>query len=541
MEALPDPLRLLAAPIEQILTCGGDTRLGLDPVTRLNGYGCRPFPRPDAFTFSSSTATSISGRAYAAAAAARQDLRRDSAALGFRVAFEGHIGALRAELLRLLGLEGSGCDIVFSPSGTDAQLQATFLARALLGTPLATVIAASDETGSGTSFVAQGRHFNTMTADGRSVGKGEPIPGLAEGLESVAIPMRKPSGALRPYAETDADVTQAVALSLAAKKRVLLFAMDSSKCGLRSPSLDALDWIAAASGPDLQVVIDAAQMRSGRKRLARYLEQNFIVLITGSKFFTGAPFSGALILPPAVAARCREIATAPASLAAYSSASDWPLSCHGLRASLPGRANLGQWLRWVAALEEMRAYFAVPMSFREFALARFSDTLPRLLSAEDCLLPLQFEDQPAEGGEDEEFAARTIFPFLIRRNGQLLAREPATLLYRALNDDVAAFMPQTLPPMQRLLAARRCHIGQPVAIPDGRGGTAGALRISAGARFVSESWCDDMLVARENLRAEFDQVRAIIEKIRLLLRHFDDVAPAYEDKATRTNYQVNAA
>jgi hypothetical protein len=31
-----------------------------DEIDLLNKYGCRPFPRPDAFTFASSTGTSVS-------------------------------------------------------------------------------------------------------------------------------------------------------------------------------------------------------------------------------------------------------------------------------------------------------------------------------------------------------------------------------------------------------------------------------------------------------------------------------------------------
>ena len=116
MDSPSDPLRQLVAPIEQLLASGGDTRLALDPVSRLNGYGCRPFPRPDAFTFASSTATSISGRAYAAAAAARQRLLRDSRRGSFERAFSEQMRALRDELRGLLGLEASACEIVFSCS-----------------------------------------------------------------------------------------------------------------------------------------------------------------------------------------------------------------------------------------------------------------------------------------------------------------------------------------------------------------------------------------------------------------------------------------
>ena len=58
---------------------------------------------------------------------------------------------------------------------------------------------------------------------------------------------------------------------------------------------------------------------------------------------------------------------------------------------------------------------------------------------------------------------------------------------------------------------------------------------------VSESWNNDVLVARENLRGEFDQVRAIVEKLALLVRYYDAVEPAYTAAQALTNYRVSAA
>jgi hypothetical protein len=42
---------------------GGDLRLNIDEIHLLNKYGCRPF-RPEAFTFASSTASSVSNFAF---------------------------------------------------------------------------------------------------------------------------------------------------------------------------------------------------------------------------------------------------------------------------------------------------------------------------------------------------------------------------------------------------------------------------------------------------------------------------------------------
>jgi len=58
--------------------------------------------------------------------------------------------------------------------------------------------------------------------------------------------------------------------------------------------------------------------------------------------------------------------------------------------------------------------------------------------------------------------------------------------------------------------------------PDGS--VTGALRISAGARVVSETWCPgDDTATDAKLDGEIGQVRTILEKIDLILRYFDAV------------------
>ena len=538
---ITDPLRDLSAPLEWLLASGGDTRLSVDPVTKLNGYGCSPFPRPQAFTFASSTATSISSRAYAAVASFRQTLLREAREIGLDRAVDDSMERLRDDLKQQLGLEDSGCEVVLSSSGTDSQLHALFLARALLGGPIVSVLAAADETGSGAPFATRGRHFSAVTAQGIAVTKGDPIRGLAERITGVSVALHDESGQRRPVERIDGDIAHGVARAVAGGKRAVLFAMDSSKFGARSPSADCLRWIADSSGDDCQIVIDACQARIGPRRLRWYLDQGFMVLLTGSKFFTGAPFSGALLVPAKLAGRCAELNDVPDGLGAYSSRSDWPRRFAGIRAALPSPINLGTLLRWVSALAEMRNYFIAPKSFREVAFTQFADAVSGLIAAEPCLEAMALPWEAAHALDDEEFASPTIHPFFVHRRGVRLTYAQTEILYRALNDDVAALLPVNLPPMVRMLAARECHIGQPVALPDGQGSSIGVLRISAGARLVSDSWCDDRLTARENLRGSFDQLRAVIEKIAVLVRYFDAIEPAYRSDQRPRPYQVNAA
>jgi hypothetical protein len=299
--------------------------------------------------------------------------------------------------------------------------------------------------------------------------------------------------------------------------------MDHSKLGRRSPSLDGVRMMAARCGPAMQVVIDACQLRASPARLRWYLEQGWMVLITGSKFFTGPPFGGALLVPAPLAAAMAATGAAPPGLRDYTGRSDWPRTWHGVRDSLPGAANPGQFLRWSAALAEMHAYFAVPAWYRDFALRRFAGVAAAMIEdgGERRLLGLQAAP-PSDGVDDAEMASPTIFPFLLRRHGAWLSPEECGIVHRALNSDISAILPGTANPAHRRLAAQPCHIGQPVVIDQASGQALGALRIAAGARLVSDTWSGTgPAVSLQRLGAAFSDLRTVLDKVELTLRHFD--------------------
>ncbi|HYM34144.1 MAG TPA: hypothetical protein VET48_02050, partial [Steroidobacteraceae bacterium] len=266
----------------------------------------------------------------------------------------------------------------------------------------------------------------------------------------------------------------------------------------------------------VQVIVDACQMRLGRARIKHYLDSGHMILLTGSKFFTGPPFSGALLVPPQLSKQLAAIADVPSGLRDYTNRSDWPGNWEAIRARLPARRNFGQWLRWEAALEEMRAYYAVPVEFRRSTFIRFADAVQRILTSSPNLEPLSFV-QTADGIDDEEMSARTIFPIAIRHNVGFPSFDDCTKIYRALNRDVSHLLSSNASAREKQLAAQLCHIGQPVAL----GSNVAALRISAGARVVSETWSPDKNIADANVRREIDQVATICEKIEFLVAHLN--------------------
>jgi hypothetical protein len=114
--------------LESLLISGGDARLAQTEPQCRNAYGCTPFPRAQLLDFGSATASSISERAYDRAFQARSAFLGAAAVLGVEAAFEAAVERQRAALKTQFAIPDA--EIVFAPSGTDAQLQALFLVMA---------------------------------------------------------------------------------------------------------------------------------------------------------------------------------------------------------------------------------------------------------------------------------------------------------------------------------------------------------------------------------------------------------------------------
>jgi selenocysteine lyase/cysteine desulfurase len=508
---------VLTGSLANRLVAGGDARLAVSEEDGLNVYGCLSVPRPDAIALASTTASTISARGFARAESACQNLVAQSGRNTPGEAFETRLEALRDELKTHLQLPGDAAEIVFSPSGTDTQLHALFAAHAILGGPLASIVVGADETGSGTTFTACGRHFGECTARGTRVGKGDDIAGLCPDTISIRIAIKDDHGVARAPGIIDDEVEAAVAHAIAQGRRVVLHAMDRSKLGWRAPSQACLSAIRTNWPGAVQIVVDACQARLAPARIAAHLARGYLVLLTGSKFFTGPPFSGAMLVPKNLGTA---LATArvPVGLTDYSNRAEWPMCWPTLRAQLPAEPNYGAWLRWEAALAEIGAYFAVPSAARRAILDRFADAVCARINDIPALtlLPAQSVDY-SDGTDDAEFAIRTVFPFTLRRNGDLLPADACAAIYRALNRDMSDRLACSTAGTH---AQRICHIGQPVTLP----GTA-ALRLSAGARLISECWNADDLVMQRALDQRIGEVAVTLAKTEWLLDRLPDLVP----------------
>lgn len=364
MGAANDLKKMPAYPM--ILTEGGDDRLPLDPATGTNKYHQRPFVASDALFRGSCTCNSPTQIAYDTAQS-YYELLREGKTTGEAIMHE-----VRHKIARLYQLpEGTG--VFLTPSGSDAEYIPLLLAKLFNeGKEVTNIVTCNDEVGSGTLDAAGGRFFSELepipgyaTHMEGGPKMHDPVLGLGDGVESIAIPARAVSG----------DVVDSVPATQEALKRCkengrvpVVHSVYGSKTGICQPFEAELKAQAESMGG--LYVVDACQGRFEIDWLLEQLGQNAIVLITGSKFFRGPPFSGAVLVPAPIMAKAEQTqdkAKVPLGLNTFMGKAELPRELQSWRDQMADNQNPGLALRWVAALAEMEPTLSIATDVREKA------------------------------------------------------------------------------------------------------------------------------------------------------------------------------
>ncbi|MFV8270009.1 hypothetical protein ACNQGP_08745 [Flavobacterium sp. GT2N3] len=510
----------LAKPTEYMLMSGGDLRLNIDEIHLLNKYGCRPFPRPDAFTFASSTASSVSNFAFDKTDKVRSILIRNSLKNGFKNTTIDFSELLKNNLRKIFRLSEE-CEIIFSPSGTDSSLQIAAITQIISDKEITHILVASDETGSGVATALKGCHFENTTALNYPIKKDAKIEGFRD-VDLVQIPFRDQNGALKTSAQLDKEVFDAVIRTKNQGRHVVLHTMDQSKLGYQAPSDEFIKKLNKLENLSIQIIVDGSQLRLDPKDIQNYLNKGYIVTITGSKFFTGPPYCGALILPQSVNKLIQSVKnTLPKGLNKYYNSSDWPTSwfCSN---ELSDGYNYGSYMRWNAAVVEMDRYYKTPILYRNMGIEMFCNFVDDSIKEATFLQPIYSDETKTKSFSSKEFGIRnirTIFPFFIFKNNEVLAVDKVKKLYTLLNSDLSDHFEGSSLEIIRL-AAQKCHIGQAVNVKYTTEIESAILRISLGARVISESWVSrDISLFFRNIELQMSQITITIKKIELILNN----------------------
>ncbi len=528
-------LLAVSIPTERILTQWGDTRLTVDKDAGLNLYGCSPRPRPWAITFSSCTSSSVSDYAFWSAEKLRQSLFEDAMNGRLPYRYELELERVRAELVKVLQLDQIlETELVLTASGTDAEFYALHLAMGDSDKPISNILISKTEIGSGTVFAAGGRHFDTLTPLGRKVVIGDPVDGFpVESIDVTVLDLRGAYGSLPLTSELDSKIRMQVSEAISLNRRILIHLLDCSKTGIGGPSLNVVEELKLTYPDSVEVLVDAAQFRLARAALHRYIESGFMVLITGSKFFTGPPFSGALIIPPAISVKIHNIPVLPEGMNAYATRAELPATWQSFGCKLSSKQNLGLLLRWQSALWEINAFYGVTRQEQFRIIQVFGQNILDMIAKNSDLQLIMAppHDRGYQESEQSWDQLPTIFTFLVQRIDSMsgeqrpLTYEEARYAYRCVNMDITRFLPPHASDRDRELAAKRCHIGQPVNMHKDSDVSIGALRIAAGARLVSGVQFDNSLGDRPDRRLsrEIQTVGVVFNKLSVIVKYWDDL------------------
>lgn len=432
--------------VSRLLTLGGDRRICVKPGQNTNQYGSSPYPR-STLGYASSTANDISLPAFEHLTAKMDDWPALATSDG--AFYTAELESLRARLRTSWKLPAP-TDLVFAPSGTDLE----YVALALAGPAVTNVLVGADEVGSGCGLAAGGQFFAKETALRTGTTKGESLGGLADTvLRDVVV--RDGAGRSRDSAEIAAQIDLLAQGAASAGRTCLVHLVYGSKTGLVLPSLSDLDWLRTRH-PGLKVVVDACQARVTSADLNDLLSRDCVVLLTGSKFIGGPPFSGMALVPPT----WRPEAPIAAGLNDVFRRGEWPIAWSACNA-LPGGANPGLLLRIEAAAFELERYHKCDARRIDFVIKRFGAHVRELA---------------------DQLGAGLVEPCLSPD-----ALHTATLATLDLSHMSSAPDLAVAQRWHKVLAARGVRLGQPVKcvpLADGRWG--GTLRLSLSMPLIGE-------------------------------------------------------
>ncbi len=395
------------------LLSDGDSRLQTDRDSGLNKYLCPASPAPWMICASSCTASPIEQCGFDSAGGLFDRLAGAVSLRSRRWLLLEEAQRIEEYLVHYFQARGLA-EAILCPSGTDALLTAArLLAAEQNGAPMTAILPSASETGTGVPLAAAGRVF-----DGPR--QGQAFTDADIGTKEVAL--RAPDGTPLPADKVDAAFAAAAS---GARGRAVVYLTYGTKTGLIAPHNPPAG---------AEVIVDACQARIDPARVAAFLRLGWPVVVTGSKFFGGPAFSGAVLFPVARRARLRPVDTA-----------------------------VGTVLRWTAAIESMQRFVAVAGTAAAFIDER-GDAIRSAIESNPALVPIGGlcpADQPAAG---KHWADRpSVITFGVRGGGGLLSMTE-------------------LQPIYRRLAQQGVLPGQPVSL-----GTFGGLRVAIGARDVVQA------------------------------------------------------
>lgn len=323
-----------------LITAGGDERLDIHPKTGRNKYHISMMDFDSLLSRGSCTANSLNPDS-------KEAIERGWSSLKF----DGYDAIKSRQLERVFRLLSRGYhndfDIFFAPSGSDLAYVPFLIAQVLHGSrDITTLTSCPEELGSGTSLAAEGKYFYTKNAVSGHVVKGNPVFRDLN-INALSFPARSSSGEI---------IDQKEYIRTALRRNSSRVNICNLVVGSKSGIEDNLS-IIPDTPEEVIWTVDLCQLRNSVQLIHWLLDNNCMVMLTGSKFYQAPPFCGMMLIPKGISEQISAYrGTLDPGFHSIFSQNDLPLTWSYLRSQFKPYQNTGLLLRWEAAIQEMERF-----------------------------------------------------------------------------------------------------------------------------------------------------------------------------------------
>ena len=330
-------------------------------------------------------------------------------------AWKEELELISSELKRILNRkEQDNFEIFFAPTGTDLVYYNHILARLTNpGKTIVNITTCIEELGSGTRLATEGKYYARYNQFGKEVPFGQPIV-KDENIESYFFSARNESGEVQNNSEKIKRIVEDHK-----NDTVIINLVYGSKSGIE----DSLHLMDELKHDNIIWNTDLCQFRHSKKIINQLIQKGSNVMLTGSKFYQSAPFSGALLIPKErynkayKATNWNELTNYLSIFSAY----DFPKNFR-LKHSIESEMNISTILRWKCGLEEINKYNHIDLKQAKEITQRWRAVVKTFLKSDS-----HFELMPFQSNTNQ-----SIVSFRVLVNGKYLSSEELKSLHQSI-------------------------------------------------------------------------------------------------------------
>lgn len=512
---------------ELALTSDGDSRTCLGEDGR-NKYHSSARPLNDTALFGSCTSSSVAPNGYDAALTFYRQLEAVEDEQQKQATISEHYSLCRRELLSyVMNLASHRARAIIAPSGTDAEYLALWVAWISSGKkPISNIVIGPTELGSGSIIAAAAKYFDEETPINQAVKPGNKLDDeLAEATQIYKIAIRDQSGDTHDNSDMDLEVTALVHREIAQGRHVLLHMVAHSKTGIHAPTLHTVNLLKKEYNTEqLSIIVDAAQGRFSRTGMRHLVRDNSMAIITGSKFFGGPGFCGAVVIPECYVNVLMQETKLPNGFEKFFCADMFPTDWVGPRSALSNKTNLGVLLRWRASLAEIIRYYHTPSQLRYEVMYCFRKLAPKALEKSPYINLIGEDESEKYQGERLLQSNTTVFFFTLGKD-ELFSKAQLYDVFRWLNYDLSDVLDH-LPLIERKGLEYKFQIGQPVTLMKNNDEEISVLRVAIGGVMISDFSIDLKYGRTLNQRMTFmeHQLEFLTNKLNIITENFNKLS-----------------